>query len=180
MMDQMANTMQQIPRTIFSVDCGEIRPKDDGIRVKISGKVVKRPRTARFLEIKDFKGCTQLVATDDKPEIGMKFQSIPHEAFVTVIGTVQLRPNNFCNKASYSVPNIFGSLKFSYFLFSQSQPARVKLPSKNSAELFCQFSQKRDLLTSSNVHFQHPQNRLVESQVSNIKKRRQKTLSSIL
>jgi aspartyl-tRNA synthetase len=101
--DQIASTMQQqqqIPKTIFSVNCGEIRPKDDGMRVKISGKVVKRPRTARFLEIKDVKGCTQLVATDDKPEIGMKFQSIPAEAFVTVIGTVQLRPSNFHNKVS--------------------------------------------------------------------------------
>lgn len=101
MLNQLSN--QQIPKTIFTVNCGEIRPKDDGTRVKISGKVVKRPRTGRFLEIKDIKGCTQLVATDDKPEIGMKFQSIPAEAFITVIGTVQLRPNNFFNKVSFIV-----------------------------------------------------------------------------
>jgi hypothetical protein len=103
MLNQMPNSIQQIPKTIYTVNCGEIRPKDDGTRVKISGKVVKRPRTGRFLEIKDIKGCTQLVATDDKPEIGMKFQSVPAEAFVTIIGTVQLRPNNFFNKVSFII-----------------------------------------------------------------------------
>jgi aspartyl-tRNA synthetase len=95
---QHQQSSHQIPPTVFTVNCGEIRPKDDGMRVKISGKVVKRPKTARFLEIKDYKGCTQLVATDDKPDIQMKFQNIPADAFVTVIGTVQLRPSNFHNK----------------------------------------------------------------------------------
>lgn len=91
---------QQVPKTVYTVNCGEIRPKDEGVRVKISGKVVKRPRTGRFLEIKDVKGCTQLVATDDKPEIGMKFQTIPADSYISVIGTVQLRPNNFANNVS--------------------------------------------------------------------------------
>jgi aspartyl-tRNA synthetase len=91
------NASQQIPTTYFTVHCGEIRSKDDGTRVKISGKVVKRPRSVRFLEVKDLKGCTQLVATDDKPEILLKFQSIPNDAYITVIGTVQIRPNNFAN-----------------------------------------------------------------------------------
>lgn len=92
--------LQQIPHTIFSVNCGEVRPKDEGSRVKISGKVVKRPRSGRFLELKDMRGCTQLVASDDKPEIGMKFQSIPADAYITVIGTVTLRPSHFVNKVS--------------------------------------------------------------------------------
>lgn len=91
---------QQIPKTVFTIHCGEIRPKDEGTRVKISGKVVKRPRTGRFLEIKDLKGCTQLVATDDKPEVSHKFQSIPADAYITVIGKVQLRPHNFINNVS--------------------------------------------------------------------------------
>lgn len=91
------NEYQQIPKTVFSINCGECRPKDEGVRVKISGKVVKRPRTGRFLEIKDVKGSTQLVATDDKPDISAKFQSIPADSYITVIGTVQLRPMNFMN-----------------------------------------------------------------------------------
>lgn len=97
MLNQLSNIQQQLPKTVYTIHCGEIRPKDEGVRVKISGKVVKRPRTGRFLEIKDMKGCTQLVATDDKPEIGSKFQSIPADAYISVIGTVQLRPNNFIN-----------------------------------------------------------------------------------
>lgn len=91
---------QQVPNTVYTVNCGEIRAKDEGVRVKISGKVVKRPKTARFLEIKDLNGCTQLVATDDKPDIGQRFQSIPADSYVSIIGTVQLRPRNFVNAVS--------------------------------------------------------------------------------
>lgn len=97
----------QIPQTIFSINCGEVRPKDEGTRVKISGKVSKRQRTARFLELKDVRGCTQLVATDDRPEIGSKFQSIQPDTFVSVIGVVRLRPNQFINSVSIFI------LKFS-------------------------------------------------------------------
>lgn len=93
-------TSQQIASTIFTVKCGEVREKDDGARVKISGRVIKRPRSERFLEVKDMSGCTQLVAMDDKPEIQTKFQSIPHDAYITVIGIVQLRPMRFINKVS--------------------------------------------------------------------------------
>lgn len=92
------NSYQQIPETIFTVHCGEVRAKDDGVKVKISGKVLKRPHTARFLEIKDVRGCTQLVARDDKPEIQLKFQNIPNDAYITVIGIVQLRPDKFINR----------------------------------------------------------------------------------
>jgi hypothetical protein len=102
---QMQNGLQnnqQIPKTVFTVNCGELRAKDDGVRIKISGKVVRRPRSGRFLEIKDLKGCTQLVATDDKPEMFVRFQSVPADAYVSVIGTVQLRPVNFINNVSYS------------------------------------------------------------------------------
>lgn len=96
-----ASNFQQIPQTVFSVNCGEVRPKDEGVRVKISGKVVKRPRSQRrFLELKDIRGSTQLVASDDKPEIGMKFETIPADAYITVIGTVTLRPSHFVNKVS--------------------------------------------------------------------------------
>lgn len=100
-LNQMRNFQMnglQVPPTVYSVSCGEIREKDDGMKVKISGKVVKRPRSGRFLEIKDLKGCTQLVAKDDHPEIFIKFQSIPSDSYISVIGTVQLRPNNFINK----------------------------------------------------------------------------------
>ncbi|XP_070497044.1 aspartate--tRNA ligase, mitochondrial isoform X2 [Chironomus tepperi] len=93
------NTSQQVAATVFTVNCGEIREKDDGIRVKISGKVVKRPRSGRFLEVKDLTGCTQLVAMDDRPEVQQKFQSIPNDAYISVIGTVQIRPLRFINKS---------------------------------------------------------------------------------
>ncbi|KAG5676655.1 hypothetical protein PVAND_006473 [Polypedilum vanderplanki] len=98
---QMRNTFRntQIPQTIYTVNCGELRAKDEGMRIKISGKVVKRPRAGRFLEIKDLKGCTQLVAKDDKPEILVKFQAIPSDTYICIIGTVQLRPNNFINNS---------------------------------------------------------------------------------
>lgn len=98
---------QQIPKTVFTIHCGEIRPRDEGTRVKISGKVVKRPRTGRFLEIKDLKGCTQLVATDDKPEISQRFQLIPADAYITVIGKVQVRPSNFINNVSQKIRTMF-------------------------------------------------------------------------
>lgn len=111
MLNQQLNNFQQIPKTVFTIHCGECRPKDEGVRVKISGKVVKRPRTGRFLEIKDMKGCTQLVAMDDKPEIGMKFQSIPADSYISVIGTVQLRPSGFSNKVRiFLLHNLFMSL----------------------------------------------------------------------
>jgi hypothetical protein len=101
-MHQMRNAFQtsQIPQTIFTVNCGELRAKDEGVRIKIAGKVIKRPRAGRFLEIKDMRGCTQLVATDDKPEILVKFHSIPADSYISVIGTVQLRPVNFINNVS--------------------------------------------------------------------------------
>lgn len=65
LMNQQMNRFMQIPDNIYNIHCGEIRPRNDGDRVKISGKVAKRQRSGRFLEIKDMKGCTQLVATDD-------------------------------------------------------------------------------------------------------------------
>lgn len=95
------NTCQQVPNTLFTVHCGEIREKDDGSRVQISGKVVKRPRSSRFLEIKDLRGSTQLVAMDDKPEVQLRFNSIPNDAFISVIGIVQLRPTRFINKVNF-------------------------------------------------------------------------------
>ena len=101
---------RQIPETVFSVSCGEIRPKDDGVRVKISGKVFKRPNSYRFLEIKDVRGCTQLVANDDRPDIQQKFQSILSDAYITVIGTVQLRPSRFINHVSVTAG--FNSKKY--------------------------------------------------------------------
>lgn len=97
------NTFQQIPETVFTVHCGEIRPKDEGVRVKIAGKVFKRPHTTRFLEVKDMRGCTQLVARDDQPEIQQKFQNIPNEAYISIIGTVQLRPDRFINKVNVTL-----------------------------------------------------------------------------
>lgn len=68
--------------------------------MKIEGKVVKRPRSSRFLEVRDLRGCTQLVATDDRPEIGQKFQTIPPDSYVSVIGIVRLRPAKFVNNVS--------------------------------------------------------------------------------
>lgn len=92
------NHFRQIPETIFTVHCGEVRAKDEGVRVKIAGKVFKRPHTSRFLEIKDMRGFTQLVARDDQPEVQLKFQNIPNDAYISVIGTVQLRPDRFINR----------------------------------------------------------------------------------
>lgn len=92
------SNFRQIPETIFTVHCGEIRPKDEGVRIKISGKVNKRPHSSRFLEIKDLRGCTQLVANDDRPEIQLKFQNVPSDAYISVIGTVQQRLPRFINK----------------------------------------------------------------------------------
>lgn len=94
------NDFRQIPETVFTVHCGEIRPKDESVRVKISGKVFKRPHSIRFLEVKDVRGCTQLVANDDRPEIQQKFQNILSDAYITVIGTVQLRPTRYINNVS--------------------------------------------------------------------------------
>ena len=91
------NTFRQVPEPLH---CGEVRPKDEGMRVKICGKIYKRPNAARFLEIKDYRGCTQLVARDDHPEILDKFQSLPNETFIAVIGTVQLRPKRYINRVS--------------------------------------------------------------------------------
>lgn len=104
MMNHMTplNSYNQMPN-IHEINCGEVRPRDEGSRVKISGKVVKRPNTGRFLEIKDIKGSTQLVATDDKPEIALKFQTIPTDAYISAIGSVQLRPRNFINFVSFFI-----------------------------------------------------------------------------
>jgi len=54
-LQQMKNFTQN-HYTTYTVNCGEIRPKDEGLRVKIAGKVFIRPHTARFLEIKDKRG----------------------------------------------------------------------------------------------------------------------------
>lgn len=108
--------VHQIPKTIYTINCGEARPRDEGTRVKISGKVTKR-RAGRFLDIKDVKGCTQLVATDDKPDISMQFQSVPADAYITIIGTIQSRPSNFVNHVSlYALHFNFVVLNLDYFL----------------------------------------------------------------
>lgn len=131
----MMGNYQQVPTTVFTVNCGEIRPKDEGVRVKISGKVVKRPKTARFLEIKDLNGCTQLVATDDKPDIGQRFQSIPADSYISIIGTVQLRPRNFVNAVSSRIFDPVASEMLITSNFSQSPLGLVKLLSKSFVEL---------------------------------------------
>ena len=123
---------RQIPETVFSVSCGEIRPKDDGVRVKISGKVFKRPNSYRFLEIKDVRGCTQLVANDDRPDIQQKFQSILSDAYITVIGTVQLRPSRFINHVSvtegFNSKNTLKNLKNKKLKFQKNT---LKISKKN-------------------------------------------------
>lgn len=104
-MNQMStpfNNYNQMPN-IHEINCGEVRPRDEGSRVKISGKVVKRPNTGRFLEIKDSKGSTQLVATDDKRDVALQFQSIPTGSYISCFGSVQLRPRNFINFVSHFI-----------------------------------------------------------------------------
>lgn len=148
----------QVPKTIFTLHCGEIRPRDEGTRVKISGKVVKRPRTGRFLEIKDRNGCTQLVATNDKPEISQNFLTIPADSYITVIGKVQLRPHNFINNVRIISSVLHLVISFSNFQsittgaceIAVEEICRVAMPISPLKETSDPFSQQqRSYSTSS-------------------------------
>jgi hypothetical protein len=116
MSSYMDYTQQNQISKYHDVNCGELRQSDDGIlnsdlmcvkipkilcsisglSVRMSGKVNK-VRVGRFIEVKDIRGITQLVATDDRPHIALKFQSIPVDSYITVVGKCQVRPLNFRN-----------------------------------------------------------------------------------
>ncbi|XP_055859210.1 aspartate--tRNA ligase, mitochondrial isoform X2 [Episyrphus balteatus] len=74
------------------VNCGELRPVHEGKYVEMTGKFIKK-RIGRFGELRDRNGATQLVISDDRnPRISRRFQNMPSECILTIVGTVLTRP----------------------------------------------------------------------------------------
>ncbi|GFG33298.1 hypothetical protein Cfor_01797 [Coptotermes formosanus] len=73
------------------VSCGDLRECHIGMEVELCGRV-QYQRVGRFLTLRDQYGMTQVVAPDDRPDIGRRLANMPVESYVTVRGWVYPRP----------------------------------------------------------------------------------------
>ncbi|PSN35459.1 hypothetical protein C0J52_06622 [Blattella germanica] len=76
---------------VTKVSCGDLREYHVGMEVELCGRV-QYQRVGRFLTLRDQHGMTQVVAPDDRPDIGRRLANMPIESFVAVRGWVCSRP----------------------------------------------------------------------------------------
>ncbi|XP_068630524.1 aspartate--tRNA ligase, mitochondrial [Battus philenor] len=72
--------------------CGELRPVDNGQRVRLCGWV-QYLRLSKFLLLRDSYGVIQCIVNNG----GINFNNIPIESVVLIDGVVTLRPSNMIN-----------------------------------------------------------------------------------
>ncbi|XP_021935407.1 aspartate--tRNA ligase, mitochondrial isoform X3 [Zootermopsis nevadensis] len=73
------------------VSCGDLRECHIGLEVELCGRV-QYQRVGRFLTLRDQYGMTQVIAPDDRPDIGRRLANMPLDSFVAVRGWVYPRP----------------------------------------------------------------------------------------
>ncbi|XP_058823389.1 aspartate--tRNA ligase, mitochondrial isoform X2 [Topomyia yanbarensis] len=88
---------------IRKVNCGELRERNDGEMVEISGKVIEN-RMGKFLDVRDVYGSVQLVSNTSSA-LHKRISSIAKDSFITIVGRVQERENRWKN-ASISTGGI--------------------------------------------------------------------------
>ncbi|KAJ4427940.1 hypothetical protein ANN_23950 [Periplaneta americana] len=80
------------PNNVVSrVSCGDLRECHIGMEVELCGRV-QYQRVGRFLTLRDQYGMIQVVAPDDRPDIGRRLANMPLDSFVSVRGWVYPRP----------------------------------------------------------------------------------------
>ncbi|XP_069688003.1 aspartate--tRNA ligase, mitochondrial isoform X2 [Periplaneta americana] len=80
------------PNNVVSrVSCGDLRECHVGMEVELCGRV-QYQRVGRFLTLRDQYGMIQVVAPDDRPDIGRRLANMPLDSFVSVRGWVYPRP----------------------------------------------------------------------------------------
>lgn len=79
------------PNNVNRVSCGDLRECHIGMEVELCGRV-QYQRVGRFLTLRDQYGMTQVVAPDDRPDIGRRLANMPVESYVAVRGWVYPRP----------------------------------------------------------------------------------------
>ncbi|XP_058452624.1 aspartate--tRNA ligase, mitochondrial isoform X2 [Malaya genurostris] len=79
------------------VNCGELRERNDGELVEISGKVIEN-RMGKFLDVRDVYGSVQLVSNATSG-LHKRISSIAKDSFVTIVGRVQERETRWKNSS---------------------------------------------------------------------------------
>ncbi|XP_046676854.1 aspartate--tRNA ligase, mitochondrial isoform X2 [Homalodisca vitripennis] len=77
-------------------NCGELRLRDRGITVHMTGRV-QYQRLNRFICLRDSHGTTQLVALEERLDLIKRIRNIPLDSHIEIIGLVERRPANTIN-----------------------------------------------------------------------------------
>ncbi|GAB0096605.1 aspartate--tRNA ligase, mitochondrial [Sergentomyia squamirostris] len=85
------------PERPMQISCGGLREHHHGVLVELFGRVV-RQRMGKFLLLKDHTGYTQLLASHNDPSLVIRFQKMPVDAQLRIIGRCRLRPKNSRNR----------------------------------------------------------------------------------
>ncbi|KAJ9592823.1 hypothetical protein L9F63_015514, partial [Diploptera punctata] len=80
-----------LPNNVTRVSCGDLRECHVGMEVELCGRV-QYQRVGRFLTLRDQYGMTQVVAPDDRPDLGRRLANMPIHSFVAIRGWVYPRP----------------------------------------------------------------------------------------
>uniref|UniRef100_A0A1B0CYH3 Aminoacyl-transfer RNA synthetases class-II family profile domain-containing protein n=1 Tax=Phlebotomus papatasi TaxID=29031 RepID=A0A1B0CYH3_PHLPP len=95
--------LMQLPLTPMErpmqVACGGLRDHHHGMLVEMFGRVVKQ-RLGRFLMLKDSTGYTQLIANGDDMDLSIRFQKMPVDAQLRIVGRCRLRPESSRNRTT--------------------------------------------------------------------------------
>ncbi|XP_055682041.1 aspartate--tRNA ligase, mitochondrial isoform X1 [Lutzomyia longipalpis] len=83
----------------MQVSCGGLRNHHHGMLVELFGRVVKQ-RFGRFLLLKDGSGYTQLIANSEDTDISIRFQKMPVDAQLRIVGRCKLRPETSRNRST--------------------------------------------------------------------------------
>lgn len=83
----------------MQVACGGLRNHHHGMLVEMFGRVVKQ-RFGRFLMLKDSTGYTQLIASGDDIDLSIRFQKMPVDAQLRIVGRCRLRPESSRNRTT--------------------------------------------------------------------------------
>ncbi|XP_059617690.1 aspartate--tRNA ligase, mitochondrial [Phlebotomus argentipes] len=83
----------------MQVSCGGLREHHHGLLVELFGRVVKQS-LGRFLVLRDSTGQTQLIANNEDTNVSIRFQKMPVDSQLRVVGRCRLRPESSRNRTT--------------------------------------------------------------------------------
>uniref|UniRef100_A0A1L8DFU7 Putative aspartate--trna ligase mitochondrial isoform x2 n=2 Tax=Nyssomyia neivai TaxID=330878 RepID=A0A1L8DFU7_9DIPT len=92
----MSRRLDPVERPL-QISCGGLRNNHHGMLVELYGRVMKQ-QFGRFLLLKDTSGYTQLIANSEDMDISIRFQKMPVDAQLRIIGRCKLRPPTSRNR----------------------------------------------------------------------------------